>query len=340
MTGSDWYNYRSDYEAGCANENFEIGYAAACKAFSLAGIGFWSFVFFIKIYYFLVLTWFVSKVGAPALAPVAIYIIISPVLLENLLRQQLAAAFVLLAYLSIRQSVVRFFLLGAAACLFHISAAFCMPIYLLYKYARVRAFFLAVACLFFLLHATGLFLISDTIGVVASAMPDSVFSRKILLYTNFDRYPVTMGHYLRFLILMIFTILYYRNRYRLTSLHAHWLTLIYSSTLLMLFYEMVFYDFGVFWMRVREFFTIFIILFPLYLTKHYYPRAVVGVYVATFLYAAFVFYGFYSLPVFDELYSDYKNYIYESLFSDERFNQEREMTVSEYWRLWQQGNIR
>lgn len=73
-TGSDWFNYLADYNAGCENPNFEIGFRDICWLFYSIGADYWLFVFFIKVFYIAVVAIFIWRIGAPPLESLAIYI--------------------------------------------------------------------------------------------------------------------------------------------------------------------------------------------------------------------------------------------------------------------------
>lgn len=339
--GSDWINYLADYTSGCANPNFEIGFQALCWFFYTIGIDYWVFVFFVKAFYIIVLAVFVWKVGAPPLESLALYILVSPVFLENLLRQQVSAAIILIALFYLRSGFLigLFFVLLAST--FHVSAVFCLPLWVVYKskFARSLIFYLSV--FFFLLHSLGLFAVGDLLKVIALSFPESTLVGKVSLYLAFESYPVTFGHFFRFGLLLVFTFLFRKIQNKNLGDEVYvGLCILYSGFLLMIFYEMVFYDFGVFWMRVREFFVLFFVMFPLYLARFYYPRLQYFVFGICMVYALYVFYGFFSLPVFDDLYMGYRNYFFESLASDFSFNASRDSAVERYWENWKRGEIR
>lgn len=339
--GSDWVNYFANYSSGCGNPNFEVGFQSLCWFFYTLGIDYWFFVFFIKVFYIVVLAVFIWKSGAPPLEALALYVLVSPVFLENLLRQQISSAIILFGLFYLRSGILigAFFVLLAS--IFHISAIFCLPLWVMYKskFARSLVFYLSV--LFFLLHSLSLFAVGDFLKAIVLKFPDSNFLGKVGLYLDFESYPVTFGHFLRFCLLLVFAFFFRKAKIKFLNHELYVkLCILYSGFLLMVFYEMVFYDFGVFWMRVREFFVLFFILFPLYLARNYYPRFYIYIFGALVVYALYVFYGFYSLPVFDELYMEYRNYIAESFSSDFYFNASRDSAVKIYWENWRRGEIR
>lgn|GEM_PF-2960780 len=334
-SGSDWFNYERDFYNGCEASNFEFGYSSVCKLFSSIGVAYWVFSFFVKSAYILVVAWFVQKLRTYSIAVLSIYILISSVLLENLLRQQIAAGFMLIAFYYLpRYSSVFLVLCGLAAC-FHVSALACLPVIIIYRFSAVRSAVFSLSCIAFLLQSFGIFTTSEVMRFLLVSFPENVVSQKLLFYIGFDTYPVTIGHFLRFFLLVLYWVLY-RRYIKLADAEGvkELICLVYSALLLMLFYEMVFYDFSVFWMRVREFFTLFLIAYPLCLSKWFVPSYRFLTYCGVTLYAAIVFSGFFNLPVYTDLYSGYRNYLIESLGKDVRFNSVRDDAAEEYWAKW------
>ncbi|WP_434153611.1 EpsG family protein [Pseudomonas sp. JZ134] len=340
-SGSDWYNYLADYNAGCVNPNFELGYKAVCSGFSFFGINYWFFSAFIKCFYISVLGWVLWRARGAPLAAFVLYVLLSIVFLENMLRQQLAAAFVLLALLYMRKgNLVAFFLLFCAS-LFHLSALVCIPVVFLFRSAVLRSFFLSLSILFFFFQSLKIFNFASIAEFFLPYLSGYNFAARVVLYVGFDHYPMTLGHLLRLVLLLLYSILFYFSSKRDLEVDTeYWLRLSYSAVLLMFFYEMVFYDFGVFWMRVREFFTVFLVIFPFLLARYFKPHLWLVVFLTVTAYSVYVFYGLFSLPVFDSLYKGYSNSALQLISRDIDFDRQRDMAVEEYWLKWKAGELR
>lgn len=340
-SGSDWFNYFSDYQAGCVNPNFDVGFRAICSVFYWLDVDYWYFVAFVKCFYILVVGSLVLRVGVAPLAALVVYVVLSAVFLENLLRQQIAAALVIIAIFYLRNSFfwALMWLLGAA--FFHVSALACVPLVLLYRYAWLRGFFFAAAIVFFFLQAFGIFAFVDVSRFLLESFSGHPFAARVAFYIGFDRYPVTLGHFLRLVLLIFYGVLFYKSRRAVVDQDRdYWVRVSYCAVLLMFFYEMVFYDFGVFWMRVREYFMVFLVLFPIVWVRQYCSSFWIPTFMVITAYAAFVFYGFYSLPVFEELYHGYANTVAQQFGGGAEFDRQRDFAAEEYWGNWQKGELR
>ncbi|NIM30849.1 MAG: hypothetical protein GTN60_05930 [Pseudomonas stutzeri] len=339
-SGSDWANYLSDYEAGCVNPNFDIGFRVLCGGFSSVGLSFWIFVAFVKSVFIFSLGFFLWRVGVAPLAVLTLYVLMSVVFLDNLLRQQLAAAFFFIAMSQIDRGLTRPFLWVSAGALFHISVLACAPILLMHRSDRLKSFLLILAVIGFFSQGFGFFSFSNVLPSLLSGFTDSPFIARLLFYLEFERYPVTVGHFFRFLLLVLSSVAYYRAACKGQDGCDGWLRLSYSAVLLMFFYEMFFYDFGVFWMRVKEFFIVFLVVFwVLWIAQNH--RSVWVPFFCVFTgYAVYVFWGVFSLPVFDGLYFEYSNFLLHYASPDYLFDAARDEAVFDYWEKWRRGQVR
>ncbi|KXE84347.1 hypothetical protein AW932_15865 [Pseudomonas aeruginosa] len=163
-----------------------------------------------------------------------------------------------------------------------------------------------------------------------------------MAYLEFDGYPVTLGHYFRFLILLMFVFLDLVIRGRqLSEQDSRIWRVISSGVILMLFYEMVFYEFSVFWMRIREYFLVFFMVSPLFLFCVFFWREARIFSALYVVYPLAVFWGVITgLPVYDDLYRDYRNYIFYLAVGDDGFDSIRDLAAQDYWDRWRRGELR
>lgn len=337
--GSDWVNYHAYYEDGCTGFPFDIGFEYLCLGFNSLSINFWIFSFFIKAFYITILARFLWGLGFSPLIAFFSCILVSFVFLDNMLRQQVAFALLLISVGCMRNSLPLSMLSCVLASLFHFSAIFFIPFYFLFLSINLRATFVLISAIAFLLGIAGVW--GSAFLKVLSVFEGGYFSRA-LIYLEFDGYPVTPGHYFRFLILLSFLAfdLILKRRTLDTAERYAW-NLISSGVILMLFYEMVFYEFSVFWMRIREYFLVFFMVSPLFLIRTFIGRGAGGASGLYIAYPLIVFGGIVNnLPVYDELYKDYKNYISYLVFGDDEFDAARDSAVQDYWERWRRGELR
>lgn len=337
-SGSDWVNYIAFYDSGCSGLEFEPGFGVLCWAFNLFGLDYWVFSFFVKSSYIFGIALFLWRLKTYPLLIFLSCVLVSFVFIENMLRQQFAFVFILISlrFIYANGYYFVFFVLLAAA--FHVSAIFFMPMFFMVRYSIFRAALVGASGAAFFLGLIGVSVASGLLGWFASFWEGGYLS-KAIFYLGLEGYPMTLGHYLRFGLLMV--LFAFDRVYCHRSESPAEFRLLLSGSILMLSYEMLFYDFSVFWMRIREYFLIFFMSFPLYAIKNYFP-----VYRKVFpfvfsIYPLIVFGGIVSsLPVYSDLYEGYSNYIYYVVFDDDSFDAERDFAVDEYWKAWRRGEIR
>ncbi|MBG3949894.1 EpsG family protein [Pseudomonas aeruginosa] len=304
------------------------------------GIGYWFFSFSIKAFYIVTLAWFLWRLGVFPLLAFFSCILVSFVFLDNMLRQQVAFGFILVSVACVRDRKILAFVCLCLASSFHFSAVFFIPFYFLYISFSFRNLFAFVAVLSFFIGLSGNSIVDYLVNFLAGA--DGGYLGRALAYLEFDGYPVTLGHYFRFLILLMFVFLDLVIRGRqLSEQDSRIWRLISSGVILMLFYEMVFYEFSVFWMRIREYFLVFFMVSPLFLFRVFFWREARIFSALYVVYPLAVFWGVITgLPVYDDLYRDYRNYIVYLAVGDDGFDSIRDLAAQDYWDRWRRGELR
>ncbi|RIZ48375.1 hypothetical protein AXX02_09575 [Pseudomonas aeruginosa] len=257
-----------------------------------------------------------------------------------MLRQQVAFGFILISVACVRDRKILAFVCLCLASSFHFSAVFFIPFYFLYISFSFRNLFAFVAVLSFFIGLSGNSIVDYLVNFLAGA--DGGYLGRALAYLEFDGYPVTLGHYFRFLILLMFVFLDLVIRGRqLSEQDSRIWKLISSGVILMLFYEMVFYEFSVFWMRIREYFLVFFMVSPLFLFRVFFWREARIFSALYVVYPLAVFWGVITgLPVYDDLYRDYRNYIVYLAVGDDGFDSIRDLAAQDYWDRWRRGELR
>ncbi|ELK4869058.1 TPA: EpsG family protein [Pseudomonas aeruginosa] len=338
--GSDWYNYFSYFDSGCTGFEFDVGFEYLCSGFNWLDIGYWFFSFSIKAFYIVTLAWFLWRLGVFPLLAFFSCILVSFVFLDNMLRQQVAFGFILISVACVRDRKILAFVCLCLASSFHFSAVFFIPFYFLYISFSFRNLFAFVAVLSFFIGLSGNSIVDYLVNFLAGA--DGGYLGRALAYLEFDGYPVTLGHYFRFLILLMFVFLDLVIRGRqLSEQDSRIWRVISSGVILMLFYEMVFYEFSVFWMRIREYFLVFFMVSPLFLFRVFFWREARIFSALYVVYPLAVFWGVITgLPVYDDLYRDYRNYIFYLAVGDDGFDSIRDLAAQDYWDRWRRGELR
>ncbi|WP_245851351.1 EpsG family protein [Pseudomonas segetis] len=339
-SGSDWVNYLGEYTLGCSNGVYEPGFNLLCKSFSLLELDYWWFSFFIKSSCLLSIAIFLWRSKVYPLLCFISYILVSFVFLENTLRQQVALAVLIVASRFIFDRGLVFALLVLVASTFHISAVFFLPMYFLVRHSMLRWGLLFISALYLLLNIVGVSFIDAVISMLSYV--DGAYVNKVSLYLSFEKYPVTIGHFARFILFVILTVVVSSCISKEENFKVKRVIVVsFSAVCLMLSYEMIFYEFSVFWMRIREYFMIYFLVLPGLLVARYFPKYAKVYPFAFIFYPLSVFYGIINLlPVYDQLYKDYGNYIFSQISDYREFDEQRDLGVEVYWDNWRRGEIR
>lgn len=318
-SGVDWYAYEPIYY-GKNLLPFEYGYDSLQKTFSSLNIDFWFFSFFIKSFFWIACYKVTKKYSQYICAPLFFLMMLSPIFLTDVLRQMISASIFFIALINIdKRNAFSFSLIIAFSALFHISALLVLPFYFVYKYRIIRTVFLIVSIIFFILGFTNFSPIHELIQITGLLIPGP-FYEKIALYASIERYPMSIGHILRFLILIIYFI-YFRKKIKKDQN----IKVIACALLFLIGYEMIFYDINTLWTRSREYFLIFLPIAILSFST-YYKYSKILLFLALSLYSTHAYSGLKNDEILWKQYGSYCNHLYMlanecSNYEDTRYNE-------------------
>ncbi len=323
--GVDWYEYEKSFESPGANY-FEYGYVALENLFSSLGINYYVFQFFVKCCFWIACLKLMSKYSTLNPFSIFLYLLLSTVFLNDFIRQQLAAIFVFIALIRVKKGFLQFFLLVIIASLFHKSAFFVLPFYFLYKSKTVEDAFIFLALITFCLSFFNFSIVGFFINSATALLGDDLGER-IVFYHQLTDSEMTLGRFLRFLLLILFVWNIKLNKKLILDDNQR---VIFIAALMMLGYEMIFYDVLPIWARVREY---FVVLFPALFFICFNNRLQkIAARLFILVYAGYTFLGIYiSNSALFETYSSYNNFIYCEIFGCEVYSSEKERDVENYW---------
>lgn len=323
--GVDWYEYEKSFENPGENY-FEYGYVALEKLFSSLGFNYYVFQFFVKCCFWIACLKLMSKYSTLNPFSIFLYLLLSTVFLNDVIRQQLAAIFIFIALIRLKKGFLQFFLLIFLGSLFHKSAFFVLPFYFLYQSKKVEDIFILLALIAFCLS----FLNFSIVGFFINSVDDFLgadLGGRILFYHQLTGSEMTLGRFLRFLLLILFV--WNIKLSRRVALDENQ-RVVFIAVMMMLGYEMIFYDVLPIWARVREYFVVlfpalFFICFNNRLQKN-------AARLFVLVYAGYTFLGiFISNKALFETYSYYNNIIYCEILGCEEYSSKKERSAEDYW---------
>lgn len=332
-TGVDWILYLKSYELD-SEYTFEPGYLLLQTSASLAGVSFWIYASIIKSAFILIIFKLLKRYSPlPALNLIS-FIMLSPLLLNDTIRQQVAAAFVIVSILNINKGLFRFISIILLACLFHVSAFCALLIYPLYRSERARSLAISLSVLFFTLSLGGIGL--GKIFLLSGLSQLSPLLQKAIIYVTNSETNLSLGHLIRILILGAFWLGWIRIRRKkdINPTQYELIKVCYCGAVAMIFYEMVFYDIETLWIRLREYFTLFFILYPTLLAREALPKNFKLIAITTSLYCAYAFFTFYKAEFFENTYYEYKNYFSYVFSPDYEYDRRKDQAVMDFWANW------
>lgn len=322
--GTDWYLYENSYyDNGLRGVNPDFLYKAVMGFFHGIGVDFDLFAVLNRLVYAFSILYFVGRYTSYGLLALVAIISSSFVFLNDSLRQQLAAIFCLLAIFNIEKSGIRFLFLIALGSLFHASAIFALPAWLLYRSNFLLGAAFVVGVLFFFLSYFGFGLVGGVRYLWLSLFgSENIISYKISVYSDVQPSVFGLAHVMRFILFCVYFFIYFgvvfsKNRGNCFDSTAR---MFFVGAFLMFFYEMVFFDAETFWRRLKEFFVLFFVLFPIYTAESYMGKnARIFVFLMILIYVCYVSFSFFGSSLFRGNYIIYSNYIFSSIFlsSDE-----------------------
>lgn len=323
--GVDWYEYEKSFENPGENY-FEYGYVALEKFFSFLGFNYYVFQFFVKCCFWISCLKLMSKYSTLNPFSIFLYFLLSTVFLNDFIRQQLAAIFIFIALIRLKKGCFQFFFLVFLGSLFHKSAFFVLPFYFLYQSKKVENIFILLALIAFCFSFLNFSIVGFFINSATALLGDDLGER-IVFYHQLTGSEMTLGRFLRFLLLILFVWNIKLNKKILLDENQR---VVFIAVMMMLGYEMIFYDVMPIWARVREYFVVlfpalFFICFNNRLQKN-------AARLFVLVYAGYTFLGIsIANSALFETYSSYNNFIYCEVFGCESYSDKKERDVESYW---------
>lgn len=302
-SGVDWFAYEAQYyNQGWLN--FELGYEILQTLFYKANISFWTFSFVVKSFFWFSCFQVTKKFSTSIAAPLFFLMMLSPIFLTDVLRQLIASGIILLSLVHITpKSFLKFSIAIVIASLFHVSALLIWPFFFIYKYSLIRLLFFIVVIFFFFIGFTNLSPIYEFVLILGTFI-SGPFYNKLLIYTTNQPYPMTLGHIVRFLFLIIFYISF-KNRIN----HNFKTKVIWCALLITIGYEMVFYDISTLWTRLQEYLLVFLPIAALAFTNII-KNSKILIFTLLLGYSSHAFLGLKNNELLWRQYGSYCNYIY------------------------------
>lgn len=338
--GVDWYLYENSYyENGLRSTNPDFLYKQLTSFFSWIGVSHDLFSSLNRLAYAFFVFWVIRKYTSYGLLAFIAIFASSFIFMNDQLRQQIAAIFCVLAILGAHKGLFRFFSLVIVGSFFHAAAVCVIPIWFFYRSNFLIFSAFAVGFAFFILSYFGFglvwlvkyiwFYIFGSEGLVAY---------KLMVYSSAPSSDFSFSHVVRFVIFLIYFFIYYVMYYRGRGGRAEFsqdniLRCFFIGAFFMVFYELIFYDVETVWRRLKEFFVIFFIMYPIILLERYaaFGWRTLGFFMILF-YSGYLSFNFLSSDFFLNNYGVYNNYFY-SLISAGR-DEDAYKRVTGFWELW------
>lgn len=331
-SGVDWYNYMPIYQ-GSNGSSFEVGYVLLSSIFGYFGVGFWFFSAFVKLFFGGVFLWllFSLKVKNKLLVFIVFYFL-NYHSLTNVIRQELAMAFLFLSVISffyfddIRKFLVTLlFVIFATS--FHYSAFIFIFIFIIFYSKVFRVGGLLFVPLIFVLFHFNVNVLSSISWFLDKFHVFSVLNEKLNIYMSKPIMPISIGTILRLFLVYFFVIYSFLFNHRRDKI----LLFFMSGSIAMLCCEAIFFQSRTISMRMGLYFNLFFILYWSHITL------INSKFDRWFLFFMMLVYVSYNniksirSPLFIEHYSTYRNSIFIMAFPDEKFENDRDRSVNDFW---------
>lgn len=333
--GVDWLAYYKDYY-GIESYQFEIGYKFISSTFKNIGVNFWVMSAGIKFFLIFSLYLMLKKFQVPYIPVVLVFfIIINYHLTSNVLRQDVALAFVFIGFLFIAERIKYTICFILFASLFHISAVTVLLSLIVYKFNAVRKFAIFFIPILLTMALLKVSIFGWVLEFIKSINIYPFMISKLIAYFSQDALPISFGMIIRLFLFFISSVFFYKLGFGKTSdIKSSSRVLIvftYSLMLTSILIELVFFQTRTVVVRLNLYYSVFFIILPMHLLFYFNTVKIMMVKIFFITYMMLSAFSLSQKPFFYDFYINYNNYLYFNLKPDFYEESDKAIKVNKFW---------